>query len=389
MLAPYASSFANSRGRRFEESEPAYRDVDQRDGFQRDRDRIVHSNAFRRLEYKTQVFINHEGDLFRTRLTHSLEVAQIARSIARSMQLNEDLVEAIALAHDLGHTPFGHAGQDALHGAMGPWGGFEHNLQSLRVVDQLELRYAEFDGLNLCFETREGILKHCSLKNAQQLGDVGERFMQNLQPSLEAQVCNLADEIAYNNHDIDDGLRSGLITLEQLMSVDLFSAHWHVVNRKYKGVSSKRAVHETIRRMISTLVLDLVICSKNRIADAKPNTAQLARGAQPLIAFTAATAAASLQLKQFLRRALYAHPSVTRQMNHAKLVVTVLFELYSKDPALMPEDHCANFSLRGHRAIADYIAGMTDRFALREYSRLVGTATFDPAANLPQQPATL
>ena len=389
MLAPYASSYANSRGRRFEETEPAYRSVDQRDGFQRDRDRIVHSNAFRRLEYKTQVFINHEGDLFRTRLTHSLEVAQIARSIARSMQLNEDLVEAIALAHDLGHTPFGHAGQDALHMAMAPWGGFEHNLQSLRVVDQLELRYAEFDGLNLCFETREGILKHCSLKNAQTLGDVGERFLLRQQPSLEAQVCNLADEIAYNNHDIDDGLRSGLISLDQLMSVDLFSAHWHVVNRKYKGVSTKRAVHETIRRMISTLVLDLIICSKGRIADAKLQTAQDVRNAEPLIAFTSATAAASQQLKQFLRQSLYAHPSVTLQMNHAKQVVAVLFEVYGEEPSLMPADHAANFALAGFRAIADYIAGMTDRFALREYGRLAGAGIVDPTTISGQQPATL
>jgi dGTPase len=370
VLAPYASSFLQSKGRLHGESEPAYRSVDQRDGFQRDRDRIVHSNAFRRLEYKTQVFINHEGDLFRTRLTHSLEVAQIARSIARSLQLNEDLVEAISLAHDLGHTPFGHAGQDALHDAMGEHGGFEHNLQSLRVVDKLELRYAEFDGLNLCFETREGILKHCSVANAQNLGTVGQRFIQKLRPSLEAQVCNLADEIAYNNHDIDDGLRSGLISIEQLKSVDLFAAHWNDVNRKHKGLAQKRAIHETIRRMISTLVLDLVICSKTKIYDAKVSNPADVQLAPTLIAFTDATAAASQQLKKFLKAELYSHPSVNSKMAHAQTVVTTLFEMYAANPKLMPEDHVEHFESRGMRAIADYIAGMTDRFALREHAKL-------------------
>jgi dGTPase len=370
VLAPYACSFTHSKGRLHAESEPAYRSVDQRDGFQRDRDRIVHSNAFRRLEYKTQVFINHEGDLFRTRLTHSLEVAQIARSIARSLQLNEDLVEAISLAHDLGHTPFGHAGQDALHEVMREHGGFEHNLQSLRVVDELELRYAEFDGLNLCFETREGILKHCSVANAQRLGTVGERFVQKLRPSLEAQVCNLADEIAYNNHDIDDGLRSGLISIEQLKSVDLFAAHWNDVHRKHKGLAQKRAIHETIRRMISTLVLDLVICSKSKIYDAKVSNGVEVQQAPTLIAFTEATAAASQQLKRFLKAELYSHPSVNSKMAHAKTVVTTLFEMYRANPKLMPQDHVEHFEVRGMRAVADYIAGMTDRFALREYEKL-------------------
>jgi dGTPase len=370
VLATYASSYSQSKGRLHAESEPAYRSVDQRDGFQRDRDRIVHSNAFRRLEYKTQVFINHEGDLFRTRLTHSLEVAQIARSIARSLQLNEDLVEAISLAHDLGHTPFGHAGQDALHDAMQSHGGFEHNLQSLRVVDKLELRYAEFDGLNLCYETREGILKHCSITNAQKLGQVGERFIQKLRPSLEAQVCNLADEIAYNNHDIDDGLRSGLISIDQLKSVDLFAAHWNDVHRKHKGLAVKRAIHETIRRMISTLVLDLVICSKAKIYDAKVNCASDVQQAPNLISFTDATGAASQQLKRFLKAALYSHPSVNTKMTHAKSVVTTLFGLYESNPKLMPPDHVANYEARGMRAIADYIAGMTDRFALREHAKL-------------------
>jgi dGTPase len=369
MLAPYACHFSQSAGRLHSETEPAYRSMDQRDGFQRDRDRIVHSNAFRRLEYKTQVFINHEGDLFRTRLTHSLEVAQIARSIARSLNLNEDLVEAISLAHDLGHTPFGHSGQDALHAAMADHGGFEHNLQSLRVVDQLELRYAEFDGLNLCFETREGILKHCSTAKAQGLGSVGQRFINKLRPSLEAQVCNLADEIAYNNHDIDDGLRSGLISIEQLQAVDLFSAHWHDVKRKHPALAQKRAVPETIRRMISTLVLDLIICTKSRLFEAKVNSVDEVRQAPNLVAFTDATAAASRQLKQFLRGELYSHPSVNVKMAHAKTVVATLFSLFDANPKLMPQDHYQHFEARGHRAIADYIAGMTDRFALREYQR--------------------
>jgi dGTPase len=369
-LAPYASSFTASRGRLHAESEPAYRSVDQRDGFQRDRDRIVHSNAFRRLEYKTQVFINHEGDLFRTRLTHSLEVAQIGRSIARSLQLNEDLVEAISLAHDLGHTPFGHAGQDALHHAMKGHGGFEHNLQSLRVVDELELRYAEFDGLNLCFETREGILKHCSVSRAQKLGEVGQRFLDKTRPSLEAQVCNLADEIAYNNHDIDDGLRSGLITIDQLKETDLFAAHWNEVLRKHKGLNAKRAVPETIRRMISTLVLDLVICTKNKLHEAKIDSPQAARKALAAVAFTDATASASQQLKRFLKAQLYSHPAVNEKMNHAKAVVAMLFDLYMANPRLMPDDHALIFEQRGPRAVSDYIAGMTDRFALREHARL-------------------
>src|SRR3989338_7830627 len=259
-LAPYAVSEANSRGRNMAEEAPCGRSE-----FQRDRDRIVHSAAFRRLEYKTQVFVNHEGDLFRTRLTHSLEVAQIGRTIARMLRLNEDLVEAVALAHDLGHTPFGHAGQDALNACMREHGGFEHNLQSLRVVDLLEERYAEFDGLNLTFEARGGILKHCSLTNAEKLGDVGERFVNKQQPTLEAQIANLADEIAYNNHDVDDGLRSGLITLEQLSEVAIFARHLNEVRTKYQALNGRRVVTETVRRIINTLILDLVDTTRTNI----------------------------------------------------------------------------------------------------------------------------
>ena len=251
-LAAYAARPETSRGRRVAEPAP-----EGRTEYQRDRDRIVHSAAFRRLEYKTQVFVNHEGDLFRTRLTHSIEVAQIGRSIARNLGLNEDLIEAIALAHDLGHTPFGHAGQDALNECMQSHGGFEHNLQSLRVVDHLESRYGAFDGLNLTFESREGILKHCSLKNAATLGDVGERFLKREQPGLEAQLANLADEVAYNNHDVDDGIRSGLISIEELAEVGIFARHLALVRRDFPQLADRRVIHETVRRMINTLVSDL------------------------------------------------------------------------------------------------------------------------------------
>ncbi|HWT73006.1 MAG TPA: deoxyguanosinetriphosphate triphosphohydrolase, partial [Oxalicibacterium sp.] len=298
-LAPYAVRSANSRGRRFQEPPPA-----SRTDFQRDRDRIIHSTAFRRLEYKTQVFINHEGDLFRTRLTHSIEVAQIARSIARNLRLNEDLVEAISLAHDLGHTPFGHAGQDALNACMREHGGFEHNLQSLRVVDALEQRYGAFDGLNLTFETREGILKHCSLANARKLGDIGERFIEKTQPSLEAQLANLADEIAYNNHDIDDGLRSGLLTTEQLCEIDFYDRHRQQVEIEFPGISGRRAINETIRRMINALIVDLIGASSQRIQAAGLNTIEDVRHAGPLIAFSEDMREEASRLKRFLHENL-------------------------------------------------------------------------------------
>ena len=283
-LATYAVSSENSRGRNIKEKSPLGRSE-----FQRDRDRIIHSSAFRRLEYKTQVFVNHEGDLFRTRLTHSLEVAQIGRSVARSLRLNEDLVEAIALAHDLGHTPFGHAGQDALNECMKDHNGFEHNLQSLRVVDTLEERYGAFDGLNLCFETREGILKHCAKKNARKLGDVGERFLINQRPSLEAQLTNLADEIAYNNHDVDDGLRSGLITQKELEEVSIFSRHLAMSKKLYPKISWRRLIHETVRSIINTLVSDLIKQSTANIKDARPDNLQSVSVAPYLISFSEKT----------------------------------------------------------------------------------------------------
>ncbi len=364
-LAPYAANPESSRGRRHYEALSAGRNE-----FQRDRDRIVHSTAFRRLEYKTQVFVNHEGDLFRTRLTHSIEVAQIGRSIARNLGLHEDLVEAIALAHDLGHTPFGHAGQDALNDCMRDHGGFEHNLQSLRVVDVLEQRYAEFDGLNLSFEVREGILKHCSPQNARQLGEVGQRFLDKGQPSLEAQVANLADEIAYNNHDVDDGLRSGLITLAQLAGVELFARHLDEVSTRYPEIGERKRVHETVRRMINALVRDLCQQSGENIAAAGPADIDAVRRAGPLIAFSEDMQRQQRELKQFLRVNLYRHYRVNRMSSKAQRIVRELFAVFMEDATLMPDEFQQRAKSDKPRAVADYIAGMTDRYAIREYRRL-------------------
>ncbi len=364
-LAPYAASEANSRGRRHRDSAPV-----QRTEFQRDRDRIVHSTAFRRLEYKTQVFVNHEGDLFRTRLTHTLEVAQIARGIARALRLNEDLVEAISLAHDLGHTPFGHAGQDALNECMRAHGGFEHNLQSLRTVDLLEERYAAFDGLNLCFETREGIVKHCSRENARLLGELGERFISGTQPSLEAQVCNLADEIAYNNHDVDDGLRAGLITLEQLAEVPLFAEHAADVRRQYPGLLGRRLIHETIRRMINALVCDLIAATARNIAVHQPTDIAAVRRAPELVAFSENLGAAQRNLKRFLRAHLYEHYQVRRMASKARRIVSDLFLAFTSDVRMLPPQYQAPADAAPARRVADYIAGMTDRYAIREHRRL-------------------
>lgn len=364
-LAPFAADPSRSRGRRHPEP-PATT----RTGFQRDRDRIIHSTAFRRLEYKTQVFLNHEGDLFRTRLTHSIEVAQIARSVARNLRLNEDLTEAISLAHDLGHTPFGHAGQDALDACMKPHGGFEHNLQSLRVVDELEQRYGGFDGLNLCFETREGILKHCSVADARRLGDVGARFLSRRQPTLEAQLANLADEIAYNNHDIDDGLRSGLITLAQLRDVDLFSRHAHAATTRFPGIAGRRLIHETVRGMINDLVVDLSAETRRRIEAAGPTSVDAVRDAGPLVAFSEPMRRQSAALKRFLFAALYRHEQVVAVMARATQVIRRLFDRFSDEPAALPAEHRERVDRIGARAIADYIAGMTDRFALKELARL-------------------
>jgi dGTPase len=373
-LAAYASDPDRSRGRRYPQ-----RPAPTRSPFQRDRDRIVHSSAFRRLVYKTQVFVNHEGDLFRTRLTHSLEVAQIARSIARPLGLNEDLVEAIALAHDLGHTPFGHAGQDALNACMADHGGFEHNLQSLRVVDQLEQRYPDYDGLNLTFETREGILKHCSRRNAEHLervepGGVGRRFLERSQPSLEAQLCNLADAIAYNAHDIDDGLRSGLISFEQLRELELFERHRSQALAEHPDLAQphrlRRLLHEAIRRMLSQQIYDVIEATRANLERLGPDSADAVRQCPPLVRFSQEMHRQSSELKHFLFTHLYRHARVMQTTVAAQQVVRELFDAYLGDPSAMPADHANRSDLP--RAVADYIAGMTDRFAAREHERLTG-----------------
>ncbi|MBL0728080.1 deoxyguanosinetriphosphate triphosphohydrolase [Piscinibacter sp. HJYY11] len=378
MLKPYACDPALSRGRRYPEP-PA----PTRSDYQRDRDRIVHSTAFRRLVYKTQVFLNHEGDLFRTRLTHSLEVAQLGRSIARTLGLNEDLVETIALAHDLGHTPFGHAGQDALDDCLRDAdpasGGFEHNLQSLRVVDALEERYPDFDGLNLTFETREGILKHCSLRHAKALvalepDGVARRFVDRTQPSLEAQLCNIADEIAYNAHDVDDGVRSGLIDMEQLDEVPLFARFRREALQEHPQLTGRRLLFEAIRRMLSAQVYDVLEATSQTLAAAAPGSVdEVRRSSAPLVSFSEGMALDSQALKRFLRVNLYRHPNVVATTDSAKQVIRDLFGAYRADPA---EARPGRFDPTP-RGIADYIAGMTDRYALKEHERLTGRRLFE------------
>lgn len=372
--APYAASDATSRGRLYQEPSPNYRT-----NFQRDRDRIIHSAAFRRLEYKTQVFVNHEGDMFRTRLTHSIEVAQIGRSIARALSVNEDLTEAISLAHDLGHTPFGHAGQDALHECIEQYGGFEHNLQSLRVVEKLEQRYAEFPGLNLTFETREGILKHCPAEKARELGELGERFLKRQQPNLEAQIANIADAIAYNNHDIDDGLRAGLLSIEQLRQVELFEDQFLVVKSAYPELEERRLIHEIIRRMINRQVVDLLQTSEQLLDEAAPATIdEIRQQSAPLIRFSEEMHTLHTDLKRFLRKQLYRHYRVHRMSTKAQRVVRELYDAFHSDNLLLPPDYqklvreqeTESGDAGRARVVADYIAGMTDRFAILEYQRL-------------------
>ncbi len=372
--APYATTEDNSRGRRFAEPAP-----NNRTQFQRDRDRIVHCAAFRRLEYKTQVFVNHEGDMFRTRLTHTIEVAQIGRTIARSLNVNEDLTEAIALAHDLGHTPFGHAGQDALNHCMRDHDGFEHNMQSLRIVDELEERYAEFDGLNLTFETREGILKHCSQKHARKLGDLGERFLKKWHPGIEAQIANIADEIAYNNHDVDDGLRAGLVSIEQLKHLRLFRQQYDIVSATYPNISERRKVHEIVRRMINQQITDLLHASQTSLDTAQPASRdELTRLESPVIGFSETMKQDILELKQFLRKNLYRHYRVHRMSKKAQHIIESLFTAFTTDPQLLPPETFQTVEkLRDSkgdagltRGIADYIAGMTDRYAIGEYQRI-------------------
>ena len=376
-LAPYAANNDSSLGRRYPEALPKHRSE-----FQRDRDRIIHSTAFRRLEYKTQVFVNHEGDLFRTRLTHSIEVAQMSRTIARALHLNEDLSEAIALAHDLGHTPFGHTGQDTLNECMKDYGGFEHNLQSLRVVDELEEKYAKFNGLNLTFESREGILKHCSIKNAEQLGDIGLRFINKTQPNIEAQMVNLADAIAYNSHDVDDGLRSGFITIEQLRETRLFKTLYSIVEKDYPKLDNKRTIYEIVRRMIDEQIKDLIAESSQHIFKASPQSiADIRQYDGSLISFSEDMLDMHLELKRFLRENLYRHYRVHRMSHKAGNVISKLFQSMLNDLRLMPpeyrdkaqrEEEKTGESGRA-RIVSDYIAGMTDRYAIKEYKRI-----FDP-----------
>ncbi len=370
-LAPFAASEAHSRGRRY--TEPA---ADYRGEYQRDRDRIIHSTAFRRLVYKTQVFVNHEGDLYRTRMTHSLEVAQIGRTVAIALQLNEPLTEAICLAHDLGHTPFGHAGQDELNTCMRDFGGFEHNLQSLRVVDLLEAKYADFPGLNLMFETREGILKHCSVRNARDIGDVGERFINREQPGLEAQIANIADAIAYNNHDVDDGFRAGLLSLEQLCGQPLFAAQYDEVHRLYPDLEDRRLIYEIIRRMINTVVTDLIDNSRCNLEQAQPTSIDDVRHAdKPLVVLSDDIYEQHVGLKKFLMRHLYSHEKKLEMTHTAQAIIRELFDLYTKDVRNMP----AEFADRAEpedkagraRVVADYVAGMTDRYAIAEHERLI------------------
>lgn len=373
-LAPYAANSSNSRGRKYPEPAP-----DNRSEYQRDRDRIIHCAAFRRLEYKTQVFVNHEGDMFRTRLTHSIEVAQISRSVARVLHLNEDLTEAIALAHDLGHTPFGHAGQEVLNDCMREHQGFEHNLQSLRVVDELEEKYAGFPGLNLTFETREGILKHCPLTQARELGKLGERFLTNKQPTLEAQIANIADEIAYNNHDVDDGLRANLLTIEQLNEVQLFKQQYEQVRSLYPHIDIRRTTHEVIRRMINHQITDLLTASQERFQHAAIATITDVRNQrQPLVGFSTTMQEIQRQLKHFLHHNLYRHYRVHRMSAKAKRVIRGLFETFLNDSRLLPPEPFEKVARQEKidgctgraRVIADYIAGMTDRYAIIEYERI-------------------
>lgn len=365
-LAPYAVHPNQSRGRRYIEPGSLSRTP-----FERDRDRIIHCVAFRRLEYKTQVFVNHENDLFRTRLTHTLEVAQIARSIARNLHLNEDLAEAIALSHDLGHTPFGHAGQNALNTCMKNHGGFEHNLQSLRIVDELEERYANFNGLNLSYETREGILKHCSKKNAEELGELGKRFLNGQHPSLEAQLVNLADEIAYNNHDIDDGLRSKLLDLEQLESVDIWKECRCKVEQHYPSLEGRRLIHETVRSMTNHFIIDLIQSTRINLLEINPaNVDEVRTYHQILVKFSDEMNNKIVQLRRFLFNSLYRHHFIIRMNVKAQLMIEKLFNAFMNNPCILPPEYQAQTGQYQARMIANYIAGMTDRYAIKEYQRL-------------------
>mgnify|MGYP003321673265 FL=1 len=365
MRSVYASNPTISIGRLFKEKPASLRNE-----YQRDRDRIIHCSAFRRLEYKTQVFVNHEGDMFRTRLTHSIEVSQIARSIARILGGHEDLAETISLAHDLGHTPFGHAGQDALNKCMKKYGGFEHNLQSLRIVDNLEKRYADFNGLNLMFESREGILKHCSLKNAKKLGTIGERFIKKEQPSIEAQIVNIADEIAYINHDIDDGFRSGLLSIETLMTNVLFKLCADDVYASFPKINDEIFINEVVRRMINLMVSDLITTSTENIQKLNPSSTEEVRAIPSLVKFSSELFKSKQEIKAYLRKSLYEHQQVKDMTNNAQHIINTLFDYFMDDPSRIPIDFKKDTADEFERTVSDYIAGMTDRFAIQLHTNL-------------------
>ena len=365
MRSFYASNPTISIGRLFKEKPASLRNE-----YQRDRDRIIHCSAFRRLEYKTQVFVNHEGDMFRTRLTHSIEVSQIARSIARALGAHEDLAETISLAHDLGHTPFGHAGQDALNKCMKKYGGFEHNLQSLRIVDNLEKRYADFNGLNLMFDSREGILKHCSLRNAKKLGAIGDRFIRKQQPSIEAQIVNIADEIAYINHDIDDGFRSGLLSVDALMTNVLFKLCAKDVYSNFPKIDDEIFINEVVRRMINLMVSDLITKSTENIHKFNPTSPEEVRTMPSLVKFSSELFKSKQEIKSYLRKSLYEHQQVKDMTNNAQLTINTLFDYFMDDPSRIPKDFKKDTTDSFERTVSDYIAGMTDRFAIQLHNNL-------------------
>ncbi|MBP2303174.1 deoxyguanosinetriphosphate triphosphohydrolase [Azospirillum picis] len=380
-LAAYACNPADTRGRLVAEPESPTRSC-----HQRDRDRIVHSGAFRRLKHKTQVFVYHEGDYYRTRLTHSLEVAQIARSISRTLGLNEDLAEAVALAHDLGHTPFGHAGEEALNACMAPYGGFAHNDQTLRILTRLERRYADFDGLNLTWEALEGVVKHngplLPLADGSTLPTTIAAFRDlwdlelHTQPGAEAQVAAHADDIAYNNHDIDDGLRAGLFTVDEVAELPLVGPIVREVLDRHPGLERPRLIHETVRRMINAMVTDLMTETRRRLAEHRPGSAAELRALpQPVACFSDAMVEAQRPLRAFLRQRMYRHYRVNREMSKCKRVVRDLFRLFMDEPNTLPTEWQrdaiggGDLAVRA-RLVADYIAGMTDRYALAEHDRL-------------------
>jgi dGTPase len=361
-LASYASKSKETRGRVYPEKEHDYRSP-----FQRDRDRIIHSQAFRRLEYKTQVFVNHEGDYYRTRLTHTIEVAQLSRSISRALRLNEDLSEAIALAHDLGHTPFGHSGEDALHKLMKNHGGFEHNAQGLRVVDKLEKRYARFPGLNLSWEVREGIIKHHTDYDWPRV----KEFDPSRPPSLEAQVVNIADEIAYNNHDLDDGLTAGLITEDDLKPVEIWKKVYQEVE-KDSSLDNERKRYETIRRIINLQVTDFIIHTEGKLREAgRQSSDGIKKMKKNIVSFSPGMEKKNKKLKRVLNQLVYNHYRVVRMANKATRFIEELFKTYLREPSQLPPNTRQRIKKENpHRVVCDYIAGMTDRFAEQEYKKL-------------------